>query len=73
MKFIVLILTMLVLTLSGCGSASKAEKEVVEVNQENTESTYKIGAVHLQEEGCEIFIITEGEKEKLYPVQRVIT
>lgn len=69
MKFIILTLTMLSLTLSGCGSTSKADKEVMEVNQENTISSYKIGAVHLDENDCEIFIITEDEnKEKLYPV-----
>lgn len=60
---------MSILTLSGCGSSSKADSQVVEETQENVESTYKIGKVHLNKDGCEVFILTEGEnQEKLYPV-----
>lgn len=55
--------------MSGCGSSSNLDNQVAEETEETMESTYKIGQVHLNKEGCEIFIITEGENsEKLYPV-----
>ncbi len=55
--------------LSGCGSSSNLDNQVAEETEEAMESSYTIGKVHLDKEGCEIFIITEGEnQEKLYPV-----
>lgn len=55
--------------LSGCGSSSKVDNQVAEETKEKMESTYKIGQVYLDKEGCEVFILTEGEnQEKLYPV-----
>lgn len=42
---------------------------MAEETQDNMESTYKIGQVHLDKDGCEIFIIIEGKnQEKFYPV-----
>lgn len=69
MKYIIIALTLFVLTLSGCGSSRKSEKQVVQDANKEMESSYKIGQVYLGREKCEMYILTEGEnQEKLYPV-----
>ena len=57
------------LILSGCGSSEKAKKQDIQETKEEMQSTYKIGQVYLEKDGCELFILTEGEnQEKFYPV-----
>lgn len=60
---------MLFWIFSGCSASNKMETPTAQENQEVVESNYSIGKVHLNEYGCEIFIVTEGKnKEKLFPV-----
>tara|TARA_R100000951_G_scaffold105375_1_gene99133 strand:- start:519 stop:860 length:342 start_codon:yes stop_codon:yes gene_type:complete len=69
MKHILYTLTISALMLSGCGSSNKVDSQSAEETQANMESTYVIGQVYMEKDGCEIFILTEGkEQEKLYPV-----
>lgn len=69
MKFLKYAFMILTLILTGCISSRKMESRVVEENKESMESTYKIGKLYLEKDGCESFIITEGKNQKkLFPV-----
>lgn len=69
MKNLLCIITLSTLVLTSCGSTNKMEHKTTEETQENMDSSYEIGKVHLNQGECEIFIITEGENpNKLYPV-----
>jgi len=69
MKYLIFILAVLAMMWSGCASSNKMEDQSTEETKGNMDSSYEIGKVYLNRDGCEIFIVTEGENsEKLYPV-----